>query len=115
MADRGRPFSSAQRYTQALPKQFSRPMTGHTPQKLPAFAAISCIIALRAFSFWKNPQIPPTRARTVYHPLQHLSSIFSEKITNLPIFFRTLCRIYFSQQTDICPLPAHIVIANQLA
>ena len=28
--------------------QFSRPMTGHTPQKLPALAAISCIIAVRA-------------------------------------------------------------------
>ena len=33
------------RYTPAKQKQFSRPMTGHTPQKLPPFGAISCIIA----------------------------------------------------------------------
>ena len=33
----GRPFlPKAQRYTLALRKQFSRPMTGHTPRKLPA-------------------------------------------------------------------------------
>src|SRR5699024_6220072 len=32
-------------YASAL-KQFSRPMTGHTPQKLPPSGAISCIIAL---------------------------------------------------------------------
>ena len=33
----GRPFSSqAQRYTLAYQEQFSRPMTGHTPRKLPA-------------------------------------------------------------------------------
>jgi len=38
----------AQRYTQAQAGQFSRPMTGHTPQKLPPFDAISCIIAVRA-------------------------------------------------------------------
>jgi len=42
------PFFSAQRYTQALSKQFSRPMTGHTPRKLPFFNAISRIIAVRA-------------------------------------------------------------------
>ena len=47
MADRGRPSSKAQRYTLARSEQFSRPMTGHTPQKLPRFRAISCIIALR--------------------------------------------------------------------
>ena len=31
--------------------QFSRPMTGHTPQKLPRFRAISCIIAVRVLCF----------------------------------------------------------------
>jgi len=31
--------------------QFSRPMTGHTPQKLPPFDAISCIIAVRWAEF----------------------------------------------------------------
>jgi hypothetical protein len=36
-----------QRYTQRKTGQFSRPMTGHTPQKLPPFGAISCIIAVR--------------------------------------------------------------------
>ncbi|MFR3468416.1 MAG: hypothetical protein ACLTTF_02600 [Oscillospiraceae bacterium] len=45
----------AQRYTQAQAGPFSRPMTGHTPQKLPAFAAISYIIAFCA-------QSSPTRA-----------------------------------------------------
>ena len=49
-----------QRYTKRKQKQLSRPMTGHTPQKLPSFDAISCIIAVRTR---KNPQIPPTRAR----------------------------------------------------
>ena len=43
----GRPFLAPAIYALTT-RQFSRPMTGHTPQKLPAFAAISCIIALRA-------------------------------------------------------------------
>jgi len=42
------PSFKAQRYTQALQKPFSRPMTGHTPRKLPSFDAISRIIAVRA-------------------------------------------------------------------
>jgi len=47
MADaRPTPFLP-QRYTQRKTEQFSRPMTGHTPQKLPPFGAISCIIAVR--------------------------------------------------------------------
>ena len=32
---------------------FSRPMTGHSPQKLPLYSAISCIIALR------SAELPP--------------------------------------------------------
>ena len=54
-------------------KQFSRPMTGHTPQKLPRFRAISCIIAVRA------GHSSPTRARLSYHRLAHLSSIIFTK------------------------------------
>ena len=56
----------------AKQKQFSRPMTGHTPQKLPSFDAISCIIAVRA-------QNVPTRARLSYHYYPYLSRIFFKK------------------------------------
>jgi len=45
MADTRPTFLPPQRYTLRKQKQFSRPMTGHTPQKLPFFNAISCIIA----------------------------------------------------------------------
>ena len=65
----------------AKQKQFSRPMTGHTPQKLPSFDAISCIIAVRA-------QNVPTRARLSYHYLQGLSRTFSGKITKFLLFFQ---------------------------
>ena len=37
MADARPTFPLSQRYTQRKQKQFSRPMTGHTPQKLPLF------------------------------------------------------------------------------
>jgi len=56
MADARPTFPLPQRYTQRKQKQFSRPMTGHTPQKLPSFQdAISCIIAVHA-------QFPYTRS-----------------------------------------------------
>lgn len=49
-------------------KQFSRPMTGHTPQKLPPFDAISCIIAVRSADFaYTRPIILPFRAEFVKH------------------------------------------------
>jgi len=51
MVDARPTFPLAQRYTQRFQKQFSRPMTGHTPQKLPFFNAISCIIAVRSADF----------------------------------------------------------------
>ena len=51
----GRPFPCRSDIRSAKQKQFSRPMTGHTPQKLPPFDAISCIIAVHA-------QNSPTRA-----------------------------------------------------
>ena len=44
---RGRPFPCRSDIRKRKQKQFSRPMTGHTPQKLPPFGAISCIIAVR--------------------------------------------------------------------
>ncbi|MBR2310946.1 MAG: hypothetical protein IKA47_10525, partial [Oscillospiraceae bacterium] len=50
-----------QRYTQRKQKQFSRPMTGHTPQKLPSFDAISCIIAVRSADFAYTRSIILTR------------------------------------------------------
>ena len=48
-------------YASAKQKQFSRPMTGHTPQKLPFFNAISCIIAVRSadFAYTRSIMIPP--------------------------------------------------------
>ena len=51
MADTRPTFPLSQRYTLRKQKQFSRPMTGHTPQKLPFFNAISCIIAVRSADF----------------------------------------------------------------
>ena len=60
MADTRPTFPLPQRYTQRLQKQFSRPMTGHTPQKLPFFNAISCIIAVRSadFAYTRSIMIP---------------------------------------------------------
>jgi len=41
-------------------RQFSRPMTGHTPRKLPSFNAISRIIAVRSadFAYTRSIMIP---------------------------------------------------------
>ena len=61
MADARPTFLLPQRYTQRLQKQFSRPMTGHTPQKLPFFNAISCIIAVRSADFAYTRSIILTR------------------------------------------------------
>ena len=60
MADARPTFPLPQRYTQRKQKQFSRPMTGHTPQKLPFFNAISCIIAVRSadFAYTRSIMIP---------------------------------------------------------
>jgi hypothetical protein len=44
----GRPFPCRSDIRVRKQKQFSRPMTGHTPRKLPSFNAISRIIAVRA-------------------------------------------------------------------
>ena len=53
------PFSCRSDIRKRKQKQFSRPMTGHTPQKLPSFDAISCIIAVRAeFPFTRSIMIP---------------------------------------------------------
>jgi len=41
------PFFCRSDIRKRLQKQFSRPMTGHTPRKLPRFRAISRIIAVR--------------------------------------------------------------------
>ena len=61
MADTRPTFPLPQRYTQRKQKQFSRPMTGHTPQKLPFFNAISCIIAVRSADFAYTRSIILTR------------------------------------------------------
>jgi len=74
---------------QRFQKQFSRPMTGHTPRKLPFFNAISRIIAVHA-------QNLPTRARLWYHLFPHLSSTFSEFFTKFCIYFRWKQRILLS-------------------
>jgi len=61
MADTRPTFPLSQRYTQRKQKQFSRPMTGHTPQKLPFFNAISCIIAVQCADFSHTRSIILTR------------------------------------------------------
>ena len=71
--------------------QFSRPMTGHTPQKLPRFRAISCIIAVHA-------QNSPTRARLSYHPFTDLSSTISEKITKISKYFWHFRRFFLLRE-----------------
>jgi len=77
MAD-ARPTSLLpQRYTQRKQKQFSRPMTGHTPQKLPSFNAISCIIAVRNadFAYTRSIMISPI-AHFVNNFFQNISQNF---------------------------------------
>ena len=85
MADAKPTFSCRSDIRSAKQKQLSRPMTGHTPQKLPSFDAISCIIAVRA-------QNDPTRARLSYHLFPHLSRIFLEKISKFCSIFHTIRR-----------------------
>ena len=58
MADRGRPILLSAAIYASASKQFSRPMTGHTPRKLPPFDAISRIIAVHA-------QFPYTRLNNI--------------------------------------------------
>ena len=48
MADARPTFPCRSDIRKRMQKQFSRPMTGHTPRKLPFFNAISRIIAVRA-------------------------------------------------------------------
>ena len=80
MADRGRPHSLRSDIRHTLRKQFSRPMTGHTPRKLPPFDAISRIIAVHA-------QFSPTRAQIIYQVLPLLSREFSLFCKNFFVFF----------------------------
>ena len=61
-------------------EQFSRPMTGHTPQKLPRFRAISCIIAVRV--------VIPTALSYDTTPLNHCQAFFRGKYQNLCSLFR---------------------------
>ena len=77
MADTRPTFPLPQRYTQRKQKQFSRPMTGHTPQKLPFFNAISCIIAVRSADFAHARSIILTRTDAfVNYFFQKFSQIF---------------------------------------
>ena len=75
-------------YARRLQKQFSRPMTGHTPRKLPFFNAISRIIAVHA-------QNVPTRARLWYHRYGFLSRTFLEKFTKIQSNFQSNRRIIY--------------------
>ena len=97
MADRGRPIlhkRSDIRLT--LQKQFSRPMTGHTPRKLPSFDAISRIIAMRAV-------IPYTRLNNITWGFQKVKHNFRKNHKILYCFsFKTAnpvstfnCRLFF--------------------
>ncbi len=77
MADARPTFLLPQRYTQRKTEEFSRPMTGHTPQKLPSFDAISCIIAVqRAESPYTRPIILPPIRVFVKHFLQKFFTFF---------------------------------------
>ena len=58
---------------------FSRPMTGHTPQKLPSFNAISCIIALHA----GHPQTCTAMIPLGQQKVKHFFRIFYK---DLPLF-----------------------------
>ena len=69
-------------------KQFSRPMTGHTPQKLPRFRAISCIIAVRAIhSSWKIRRFPLHALEYNTTPFIKCQGFFQKKSQKFHIFF----------------------------
>ena len=108
MADARPTFSCRSDIRSAKQKQLSRPMTGHTPQKLPSFDAISCIIAVHA-------QNVPTRARLSYHHLRYLSRIFSEKITKFFIIFSLIfpcARKTKTKQSHTALLPYLTLVAG---
>ena len=61
MADSRPTFPLSQRYTLRKQKQFSRPMTGHTPQKLPLFRRnlLHHRSAHADFAYTRSIMIPP--------------------------------------------------------
>ena len=78
---------------------FSRPMTGHTPQKLPLYSAISCIIALR------SAELPP-----------HTQGYDTTAVPNCQAFFQNNLQSFaskfshnsdFSGRTPIRPQRTH--------
>jgi len=87
MADTRPTFPLPQRYTQRKQKQFSRPMTGHTPQKLPFFNAISCIIAVQSHSFpYACPIMIPLKQPHVNNFFRKFHKIFYKFLVHLQIF-----------------------------
>ena len=82
MVDTRPTFPLPQRYTQRKQKQFSRPMTGHTPQKLPPFGAISCIIAVQCADY------AHTRSIILTHPAAFVNYFF---IVKHKLFIIILC------------------------
>ena len=85
MADARPTFLLPQRYTQRKQKQFSRPMTGHTPQKLPFFNAISCIIAVRSADF------AYTRSIMISFEAGFVNTYFQK----ISVFYTNILRIFW--------------------
>jgi len=82
------PYQGAAIYASA-DKQFSRPMTGHTPRKLPFFNAISRIIAVHA-------QFPYTRLNNITSIRKNVKQFF-RKNHKLFRYFSYILDSYFLQ------------------
>ena len=95
MADARPTLFLPQRYTQRKTGQFSRPMTGHTPQKLPFIQRNLLHHRSATHSF-------PIHARLYYHPIPHLSSTFIQKIILFSCKTENLLYVY------TCPCCGHI-------
>jgi len=103
MADTRPTFPLPQRYTLRKQKQFSRPMTGHTPQKLPSFNAISCIIALQRADFAYTRPIIVTRTAAFVN-------YFFRKNHKIFIDFSSLSQNLFWAEKEGATPPLYIII-----
>ena len=98
MADARPTFPLPQRYTQRKQKQFSRPMTGHTPQKLPAQPQSPASSHSVGGIFRSRPQI-------YYHRAPYLSRVFHRKIKIFFWFFAD--GLNFCQVVSKCRIKHH--------
>ena len=92
--------------------QFSRPMTGHTPQKLPRFRAISCIIAVRVFFIReKFAKSPYTRSNMIPHLFPFVKSFFVRNHDFLSKFSFILA-MPFSRKNVAADIICHYILRN---